>query len=64
MGLSELPSGLRHWDPVWCFPGEIFFQFCFISKVPFTERSSQELNALWASPPEKYFRCLLFVCLF
>lgn len=30
MGLFQLLSGPRHWDPVWCFTGQPFsFQFCF-----------------------------------
>lgn len=33
-GLSEFPVGLRHWDPVWCFPAEVSFQFNFVSKCP------------------------------
>lgn len=37
MGLSQLLTGPRHWDPVWCFPGQALFNS--VSRVPFTERS-------------------------
>jgi hypothetical protein len=30
MGLSQLLTGLRHWDPVWCFPGQALFSIPFL----------------------------------